>query len=101
MYLSEVGFILNIDSAVQTASVCLSRNNDLVELRVNPSQKDHASWIQLAIREILAHSAVKFNDVSAVAVSSGPGSYTGLRVGMASAKGLCYALSIPLISINT
>ena len=72
-----------------------------LELRVNPSQTDHAAWLQVAIRDILDHSGHKPRDIQAIAVSAGPGSYTGLRVGMASAKGLCYALHIPLITINT
>jgi len=96
-----VALILNIDTAVQTASVCLSRQNKSLDLRENPSQTDHAAWLQVAIRDMLDQSGLKPGDIQAVAVSAGPGSYTGLRVGMASAKGLCYALNIPLILINT
>jgi len=101
MYLGSVSLILNIDTAVQTASVCLSRNHELLELRENPSQKDHAAWLQLAIRDLLASSGIRLQEIDAIAISAGPGSYTGLRVGMASAKGLCYALNLPLIAINT
>lgn len=96
-----MALILNIDTAVQTASVCLSRQHESLELRVNPSQTDHAAWLQVAIGGMLDSRGFKPQDIQAIAVSAGPGSYTGLRVGMASAKGLCYALNIPLITINT
>jgi tRNA threonylcarbamoyladenosine biosynthesis protein TsaB len=96
-----VALILNIHTAVQTASVCLARQEELLELKINPSQTDHAGWIQDAICDMLVQKGLKPRDLEAVAVSLGPGSYTGLRVGMASAKGLCYALNIPLITINT
>jgi tRNA threonylcarbamoyladenosine biosynthesis protein TsaB len=64
-------------------------------------QKEHASFLQPAIKEILAEAGIQAKDLSAVAVTTGPGSYTGLRVGLASAKGICFALDIPLITIGT
>jgi len=96
-----VSFILNIDTAVQTASVCLSDDDKLLGTRINPTQKDHASWLHIAIKELLEEHSIRPGDLKAVGISAGPGSYTGLRVGMATAKGLCYSLQIPLISINT
>ena len=96
-----MSFILHIDTAVQSASVCISENKNLLGLKVNPSQKDHASWLHTAIKEILAEQKLSLQQIHAVAISSGPGSYTGLRVGMATAKGLCFALNIPLILVNT
>jgi len=96
-----VSLILNIDTAVQSASVCLSENNDLIGLKINPSQKDHASWLHIAIEQLLKENAIDLQKLAAIAVSAGPGSYTGLRVGMASAKGLCYVLNIPLITVDT
>jgi tRNA threonylcarbamoyladenosine biosynthesis protein TsaB len=96
-----VSIILNIDTAVQSASVCLAENGNVIGLKINPTQKDHAAWLQIAIKELLEEKKRTFQEVSAIAVSAGPGSYTGLRVGMASAKGLCYALQVPLITINT
>ena len=67
----------------------------------NTDQKAHGSFLQPAIQSLLKNAAVKIHDLDAIAVSAGPGSYTGLRVGMASAKGLCYALNRPLISLST
>ncbi len=96
-----MSYILNIDTAVETASVCLSLNDESIALNENPIQKEAAAWIQQAIKELLNNQGVSLNQLSAIAVSSGPGSYTGLRVGMATAKGLCYALKLPLITIST
>jgi tRNA threonylcarbamoyladenosine biosynthesis protein TsaB len=96
-----VSFILNIDTAVQSASVCLAKNENLLGIKINPSQKDHAAWLHIAIRELLSEHAIGMQQLDAIAISAGPGSYTGLRVGMATAKGLCYALNIPMIAVGT
>ena len=96
-----MSLILHIDTAVQSASVCLADGKTILGTLVNPSEKESASWLHLAIRDILAQNNLAANQLKGIAVSAGPGSYTGLRVGMAAAKGLCYALSLPLISINT
>ncbi len=96
-----MSYIINIDTAVEISSVCLSFNEECVALKISPTQKESASWIQPAIKTLLAEQKVSLNKIAAVSLSNGPGSYTGLRVGMATAKGLCYALNIPLITINT
>lgn len=96
-----MSLILNIDTALDTASVCLSDNNEVLQLLLNENQKDHAGWLNTAISAILRKTNKTINELEAVAVTIGPGSYTGLRVGLASAKGICYALNIPLITINT
>jgi tRNA threonylcarbamoyladenosine biosynthesis protein TsaB len=96
-----VSIILNIDTAVQSSSVCLADNNKPLAVKINPSQKDSAAWLHVAIKEILEQNHFNFQQLDAIAVSEGPGSYTGLRVGMATAKGLCYVLNKPLITINT
>src|SRR4051794_9935841 len=89
-YLATVSFILNIDTAVQSASVCLSKNNKTLGVKINPLQRDQSAWLHIAIKDLLAEQKIALKDLSAIAISAGPGSYTGLRVGMATAKGLCY-----------
>ncbi|MBI2730714.1 MAG: tRNA (adenosine(37)-N6)-threonylcarbamoyltransferase complex dimerization subunit type 1 TsaB [Sphingobacteriales bacterium] len=96
-----MALILNIDTSAETASVSLSNNGSLIKIFSNNQPKDHASFIQQAIKSLLLEASIDINDLSAIAVTEGPGSYTGLRIGMASAKGLCYALNIPLITLST
>jgi tRNA threonylcarbamoyladenosine biosynthesis protein TsaB len=96
-----VSLLLNIDTSIQTASVCLAKNDIPIALKVNPSQKDSAAWLHVAIKELMTGQVVNLQQIDSIAVTEGPGSYTGLRVGMATAKGLCYALGKPLICVNT
>jgi tRNA threonylcarbamoyladenosine biosynthesis protein TsaB len=96
-----VSYILNIDTAVVSASLCLAKDDQVLKLKVNPSQKDHASWLHVAIKDMMEEAGLSLKELDAIAVSSGPGSYTGLRVSMATAKGLCYALQKPLITVST
>jgi len=97
-----MALILHIDTATEQASVSIAENGILLQQRLNNRSMDHAAWIHTAIREMFeAGGGTRLNEVNAVAVVAGPGSYTGLRVGMATAKGLCYALNIPLVSLNT
>jgi len=96
-----VSFILNIDCATETSSVCLANNEIPISISINPSQKDTAAWLHFAINDLLKKEKLFLQQLDAIAVTEGPGSYTGLRVGMATAKGLCYALNKPLITINT
>ena len=93
--------ILNIDTATEIATFCISKNESIIHFVVNDKQKEHSSFLQPAIKQLLKKSNVSIRQLDAVSVTAGPGSYTGLRVGMASAKGLCYALQIPLIALNT
>ncbi|GAB2836573.1 tRNA threonylcarbamoyladenosine biosynthesis protein TsaB [Ferruginibacter profundus] len=96
-----MGLILNIDTATETAQVNFARDGIVLQSLHNASQKDHASFVHVAIQQLLQSASITLNDVDAIAVTAGPGSYTGLRVGMSTAKGLCYALNKPLIALNT
>ena len=96
-----MALILHIDTAVKSASVCLSDDELVLGEMTNPSEKDSAACLHLAIQALLEIHKLQATRLAAIAVSAGPGSYTGLRVGMATAKGLSYALNIPLIAINT
>lgn len=96
-----MAIILNIDTAVDTALVCLSEDGIPLHTVTNDNQKDHAAWVHSAIEQVINGSERTLQDIDAVAVSKGPGSYTGLRVGLSTAKGLCYGLKKPLISIGT
>jgi tRNA threonylcarbamoyladenosine biosynthesis protein TsaB len=93
--------LLNIDTSTEHASVCISNDAAVLAMEQNNEQKNHATFIQPAIKKILSLSNYRLSAIDAVAVSAGPGSYTGIRVGLATAKGLCYALSKPLILVNT
>jgi tRNA threonylcarbamoyladenosine biosynthesis protein TsaB len=96
-----MSLILNIDTATGSASVCIAKNGTALQFESNPDQKDHASWLHTSVVDFLQKEQLSISDLDAVAVTIGPGSYTGLRVGLAAAKGLCYAANIPLIAIDT
>lgn len=92
---------LLIYTATAHASVCLSKNGLVLGCLETTDQKSHASFIQPAIETLCKQTGVVLSSIDAIAISLGPGSYTGLRVGMATAKGIAYALDKPLIGINT
>jgi len=95
-------YILNIETATKNCSVSLSRNGELIAIKeLNNGNYSHAEVLHSFVNEVVSESGISLSDLSAVAVSKGPGSYTGLRIGVSAAKGLCFALDIPLISINT
>lgn len=96
-----MSLILNIDTATALGSVCLSKDGQVLQTLVNREQQDHAATMVLFVQEILQTQQVKPAQLDAIAVSAGPGSYTGLRVGVATAKGLCYAWEKPLIAVST
>ena len=96
-----MALILNIDTATETAQISFARDGIVLQSLSNDLQKDHATFLQTAIQQLLKTAGISLNNIDAIAVAAGPGSYTGLRVGMASAKGLCYALNKPLITLNT
>ena len=94
-------YILQINTAFNEASIGIGLNGDLVDESINTTQQEHAGFLQPAIQEICERTGIGLKTLAAVSVMNGPGSYTGLRVGLAAAKGICYALKIPLICINT
>ncbi|NSL89650.1 tRNA (adenosine(37)-N6)-threonylcarbamoyltransferase complex dimerization subunit type 1 TsaB [Chitinophaga solisilvae] len=96
-----MALILNIDTATTTGSVSLARDGRALRTKVNEHQQDHAATMILFVKQLLEEEGLTAADVDAVAVSAGPGSYTGLRVGVATAKGLCYAWKKPLIAVST
>jgi len=96
-----MSLILCIDTALQLGSVSLSENGKCIAVQYSDQQQEHASFLQPAIKLLMEEAGLQLSELDAVAVSNGPGSYTGLRVGLASAKGLCFALNIPLITIST
>jgi tRNA threonylcarbamoyladenosine biosynthesis protein TsaB len=96
-----MSLILNIDTASENAHISLAEDGMVLHYLINESQKEHASFLQTGIQQLIKSANIHLKDIDAVGVTAGPGSYTGLRVGMASAKGLCYALKKPLITIGT
>lgn len=96
-----MALLLNIDTAIDSASICLAQAGNVLGFEKNEKQKDHAAWLHIAIRDLFNSLNIKLNTLDAVAVTGGPGSYTGLRIGMAAAKGICYSLNKPLINLNT
>lgn len=96
-----MALILNIETATEVCSVNLARDGEVVTERESLEGLNHSKLLTVFIDEILSESNIKPAELDAVAVSKGPGSYTGLRIGVSVAKGLCYALDIPLISVGT
>lgn len=93
-----MALILSIDTALEEATVCLAEGNMVLAMKKNDRQHDHAAWIHQSVADLFRETGRLVNLLDAVAVTAGPGSYTGLRVGMATAKGICYAMNIPLIT---
>lgn len=96
-----MSFILSIDTTGATAMVVLDDAQGYYSERINSVQKDHARFLHPAINELLKEAGITVNDLAAISVAAGPGSYTGIRVGFAAAKGLAFAAGKPLISISS
>lgn len=96
-----MALLLHIDTATEKAGICISQNGEILYFSENPSPKDHASWLHPAIATAVSSLGMQMESFNGVSVTSGPGSYTGLRVGMATAKGICFTLKIPFITENT
>ncbi len=93
--------ILLINTALEDASIAWSVNGKVVAEKTNSAAHEHAGFVQPAIEDLSKEINQPLDRLDAIAVINGPGSYTGLRVGLSSAKGICYALAKPLITINT
>ncbi len=96
-----MALILNIETATTVCSVCLAKDGKLIALKEINGDYSHAENLTLFIEHVFKQANLKLTDVEAIAVSKGPGSYTGLRIGVSTAKGLCYSLNKPLIAIDT
>lgn len=93
--------ILNIETSTSVCSVVLSIDGEVVTIRESHTKNSHSELITLFSQKAVTDAGLKFTDLDAVSVSKGPGSYTGLRIGVSTAKGFCYGLEIPLISVGT
>lgn len=96
-----MGLVLSLETATHVCSVSLAKDGEVVASRESQEEKSHASQLTVFIQKVLQAYGVKPAELDAVAVSKGPGSYTGLRIGVSTAKGLCYGADIPLIAIDT
>jgi len=97
-----MALVLNIETATTNCSVSLSKDGETLVLKeYNSAGYSHAETLHVFIKDVFEAANINTLDIDAVAVSKGPGSYTGLRIGVSSAKGLCYALNKPLISVST
>ncbi len=97
-----MALVLNIETATTNCSVSLSKDGEILVLKEdNNAGYSHAEMLHVFIDEVFKISKLKPIDIDAIAVSKGPGSYTGLRIGVSSAKGLCFALNKPLLAIDT
>ncbi len=93
--------ILSIETSTKTCSVALHNQGALLAESTLHVDKSHAEKLTVLIKDLLAYACISTKELTGVAIAGGPGSYTGLRIGTSTAKGLCYALNIPLIAINT
>ncbi len=100
--MAAMAIILNLETATTNCSVSISNGKEIVCLMENNALNySHSEQLHVFIKEALEEASLSFSDLNAIAVSKGPGSFTGLRIGVSAAKGLCFSLDIPLISIPT
>ena len=96
-----MALILSIETGTDICSVALANDGELMALRESDEGRDHAKRVAIFVDELLRETGVQPSDLDAIAIGKGPGSYTGLRIGVSFAKGMCYALNIPLIAIGS
>ena len=98
---NKVAYILCIETATTICSVAIFNNEKLIDCIEQDGSYSHAENLAKFVDDILKNNQLDYSELTAIAISKGPGSYTGLRIGVAFAKGLCYAQNLPLIAINT
>ncbi len=96
-----MALILNIETSTEVCSITISKNGELLYKKETLEGLSHSELLTVFIEELFAENSLDLKDLDAIAVSKGPGSYTGLRIGVSVAKGLCYGLEIPLIAVNS
>jgi universal bacterial protein YeaZ len=96
-----MSIILCVETGTEVCSVSLSNNSEIVDIRESAEPQAHARQLAVFIDELLKKNNLTTKDLSAVAVSEGPGSYTGLRIGVSTAKGICFGAGIPLIAVSS
>jgi len=96
-----MSYIINIESSTEVCGVSLSKKGEIIDFKENTEGRNHARLLALYIQDIMAKNHIDFKQLNGIAVSKGPGSYTGLRIGVSIAKGLCYAQGIPLIAVSS
>jgi len=97
-----MALLLCLETATKSCSVALAKDGDLLHFKEEVSEKySHSEQLTLFIESLIQEQRIELSDLDAIAVSKGPGSYTGLRIGVSTAKGLCYALDKPLIGVST
>jgi len=96
-----MALILNIETSADICSVALGREGKILDLLMGEEERDHSRILTILIEKILKQNNLQMTDLQVVAVSEGPGSYTGLRIGVSTAKGIAYALKIPLLAVST
>lgn len=97
----SMSLILNLESSTEVCSVSVAKDGNILAFRENNDGMNHAKMLTLFAEEVLNELKITAGDLDAVAVSGGPGSYTGLRIGVSAAKGICYSAGIPLIAISS
>lgn len=94
--------LLGIDTSTKILSLAIINNNEIaIDYKINRASQTHSALILPALNSMLHLSGIKLNEIEGIAVSIGPGSFTGLRIGLSTAKGLAFALNIPLIGVNS
>lgn len=97
-----MALILNLETATTNCSVSIAKDGSTLAIKEhNTPNYSHSEQLHVFIQEVLAEASISFSELEAIAISKGPGSYTGLRIGVSAAKGLCFSLDIPLIAVAT